>query len=369
MNFFERRRCGKLVHHLLHEAQHARNMKGDVAEASRLRQLSVAEDNLKASWALRDLNRVEQSAEEISSCILKVSPPRTFPRIRENVEIIAVALAVAMGCRTYFVQPFKIPTGSMQPTLYGITAKPQLAPKWMDRFPLSWINVALFGDRYVEVRAKTTGYLENGFRGDDAWIFPVNGVPHVIRLGTRQEESMTMYVKPGDYVKKGQLIASGRVDIGDHIFVDKVRYNFTRPKRGQIIVFSTDKIQYPNIRPDSFYIKRLAALPGESVTIDPPYLVINGQRITEPYPFQRLLTEQDKGYIGYTLPHQQAFTRTFIENASSPKKLGPRDFLPLGDNTAFSLDGRYFGPVDRDSLVGPAFMVYWPFSKRWGFAQ
>ena len=164
-------------------------------------------------------------------------------------------------------------------------------------------------------------------------------------------------------------MASGRLKIGDHIFVDKIRYNFTRPKRGQIIVFSTDTIQYPRIRPNSFYIKRLAALPGEEVSIDPPYLMINGQRITEPYPFHRLLTDKENGYIGYTLPHQQPGLSAFIGESSDKKILGPRNYLPLGDNTAFSLDGRYFGPIDRDSLVGPAFMVYWPFTKRWGLVQ
>ena len=43
---------------------------------------------------------------------------------RENVEVLLVALAVAMGIRTFFLQPFKIPTGSMQPTLYGVTSVP-----------------------------------------------------------------------------------------------------------------------------------------------------------------------------------------------------------------------------------------------------
>src|SRR5437867_9035969 len=43
---------------------------------------------------------------------------------RENVEVLLVALAVAMGIRTFFLQPFKIPTGSMQPTLYGVTSSP-----------------------------------------------------------------------------------------------------------------------------------------------------------------------------------------------------------------------------------------------------
>ncbi len=43
---------------------------------------------------------------------------------RENVEVLLVALAVAMAIRTFFLQPFKIPTGSMQPTLFGVTSEP-----------------------------------------------------------------------------------------------------------------------------------------------------------------------------------------------------------------------------------------------------
>ena len=364
MNYFEHRRYGKLVHHLFHEAKHARHMRGDVANSAHLLQLSAAEKNLDAAWATRDVHRIEQAAEDISSCILKVSPPRPFPRIRENVEIIAVALAVAMGCRTYFVQPFKIPTGSMQPTLYGITVQPQTSKSIMDVFPLNIIQLALFGARYIEVKASLSGQVDTRYSAnEEAMIFNVAGVPHKIRTGLK------LYFSPGDYLAKGQIMASGRLKIGDHIFVDKIRYNFTRPKRGQIIVFSTDAIHYPRIRPDSFYIKRLAALPGEEVSIDPPYLMINGQQITEPYPFHRLLTDKANGYIGYTLPHKLPDASSYLGESSDRKILGPRNYLPLGDNTAFSLDGRYFGPIDRDSLVGPAFMVYWPFTKRWGIVQ
>lgn len=364
MNFFERRRYAKLVRHLLREARHARNMRGDVADPELLRQLGVAEANLDAAWAMRNADQVEQAGEEISTCILKVSPPRPFPRIRENVEILAVALAVAMGCRTYFVQPFKIPTGSMQPTLYGITVQPQASRNFMDMIPLNVIQLALFGEKYIEVNASLSGQVDTRYSVDEeSMIFYVAGVPHKIRRG------LTLYFSPGDYLAKGQVMASGRLKIGDHIFVDKIRYNFARPKRGEIIVFSTDGIQYPRIRPNSFYIKRLAAMPGEEVSIDPPYLVINGRRVEDPYPFRRLLTDKEAGYIGYTLPHKQIDAQVFLGSSIERKVLGRGSFLPLGDNSAFSLDGRYFGPVDRESLVGPAFMVYWPFTKRWGRVQ
>src|SRR5476649_291866 len=64
--------------------------------------------------------------EEVANKWLKPYPHATM---RENVEVLLVALAVAMAIRTFFVQPFKIPTGSMQPTLYGVTSKNLVSDK------------------------------------------------------------------------------------------------------------------------------------------------------------------------------------------------------------------------------------------------
>ncbi len=364
MNFFEQRRYRKMVRHLLHEAHHARHMREDVAPEEPLRGLHDAEEELRAAWGRRDAGAMDRAAEKVVEGVTAVYPARSFPKIRENVEILAVALAVAMAFRTYFIQPFKIPTGSMQPTLYGITVEAPSERKWTDAFPLNLVSMALFGERYIEVKATVSGRVGNEYiqsEDGEARIWFVGGVPHRIR------DKLALYFAPGDYLAQGQLMASGRVLIGDHIFVDKVRYNFSRPKRGDIIVFGTDHINYPGIRPHTFYIKRCAALPGEEVSIAPPYLVIDGQRVTDPYPFKRLL--HDKGYIGYILAGVPAGYAAFLGAEGQARKLGPEEYLPLGDNTASSLDGRYFGPVKRESLVGPAFCVYWPFTKRWGVAR
>lgn len=378
MNFFQWRRYRKYVKHLLHEAHHARHMREDICDSNSLQQLKNAEESLREAWKQRNVEKIEQAADQIGECIGHVFPPRKWPKIRENVEILAVALAVAMGFRTYIIQPFKIPTGSMQPTLYGITVKPQEKRSLMDIPPLSFVRFIVFGEKYFEIKAKSAGpmrlrgqavaeFIENeiktgqivgktGLPGTVS-IFDIGGVMHLIH------PDMTAHVQPGEDVQPSQVLASGVVKYGDHIFVDKIRWNFSRPKRGNVIVFSTDGIAYRNIRPNSFYIKRLVGLPGEHISIDPPYLVVNGQKIEEPYPFRRLLTE--KGYIGYRLARADAQ----LANPWDTIDVGDEEFLPFGDNTEQSLDGRYFGPVSRQNLVGPAFFVYWPFTKRWGMVR
>ncbi|HPC58336.1 MAG TPA: S26 family signal peptidase, partial [Kiritimatiellia bacterium] len=57
-----------------------------------------------------------------------------------------------------------------------------------------------------------------------------------------------------------------------------------------------------------------------------------------------------------------------LHSAAAEIRVGPREFLPFGDNTTSSLDGRYFGPVSERALVGPSFFVYWPLSRRWGLS-
>jgi len=68
--------------------------------------------------------RLEKQMENLEKVANKWLKPYPNAAWRENIEVLLVALAVAMGIRTFFLQPFKIPTGSMQPTLYGVTSSP-----------------------------------------------------------------------------------------------------------------------------------------------------------------------------------------------------------------------------------------------------
>ena len=372
MRFFEIRRLKKTAHLARHLVRHALDMREDIAPAGDVAAARAAEAVLDAARAARDWDRLAPACDAAAAAAERLLPPRSFPKWRENVEVLVVAISMAMACRTYFIQPFKIPTGSMQPTLNGVTARPQAGRQWHDRLPFSLVNLALFGERYVEVQAKASGRLEFAGPRDDQYAYRVGGVLHAVRLAMQPDSpfidparSLKLHFKPGDRVEKGQVIASGRVRQGDHIFVNKVKYNFVRPRRGQVVVFDTNYIpekERLGIRPDTFYIKRLVGLPGESISIRDRHLVVDGRLVEEPFPFTRLLT--DPAYRGYAVR-----AGSYLDSETSQIRLADKQFLPFGDNTYSSLDGRYFGPVSEQALVGPSFFVYWPFGPHWGISR
>ncbi len=362
MNYFQRRALRKQVKHLLHDAKHARHMREDIAPPEHIEGLRNAEERLASKWAEKDYEAVEIASSECVRAARIVYPHKSRPRVREYLEIIVVAVAVAMAFRTFFVQPFKIPTGSMEPTLYGIKATPLESRGVMDRFPLSFVSFVLFGERYTELRAPRSGIVERLIpASDDTHIMSSNGVIPPFRPG------LMLHFEVGDYVQAGQVVASGRIKMGDHIFVNRVRYNFVRPKRGDVFVFSTRGMEHPDVKEDTFYIKRLAGMPGEAISLDPPYLLVDGRRVLEPAVFYRQVHHEHLGYHGYQFPRPGTSRAPFIlGNAHSVLLLGEDEYFPLGDNTNHSLDGRYFGAVRQESFVGPAVQIYWPLSPRWG---
>lgn len=365
IEWWKRRRLRKVARHVLHDSRRLRNMREDIAERSIVAAILDAESTLREAQRGGDLKDMEAAIDRLGAAMEHLAPPKAGSRMRENIEILVVAIVVAMAFRTYFIQPFKIPTGSMQPTLYGIAVEPQLGKRWYDNIPFNLVPLALFGERYQEIRAKADGLVESRYYETEETVrFIIGGLPHDIPRG------MSPLIQPGlTRVTNGQIIASGRVRMGDHIFVNKMRYNFSRPQRGDIFVFNTDGIDYDRVRPHSFYIKRMAGLPGEHLELEPPYMVADGKRITEPYPFERLLHAKEQGYHGYQLPYIDRSFRVALGLPGQTLQLTDTQYLPLGDNTMSSLDGRYFGAVERKNIVGPAFMVYWPFGKRWGFTD
>jgi signal peptidase I len=149
---------------------------------------------------------------------------------------------------------------------------------------------------------------------------------------------------------------------GDHIFVDKISYHFRKPQHGDVVVFDTKNIK--EMSPDNrgkFYIKRLIGIGGDVIQIRPPHVLVNGTVLDSRPAFERIYSKQN-GYSGYVNIYRAKYLTTPTEQYPVP----PDQFLPLGDNSPNSLDGRFWGSFPRTDLIGRALFVYWPFSQRFG---
>jgi signal peptidase I len=307
---------------------------------------------------------------------------------RENVEVLLVALTVAMGIRTFFIQPFKIPTGSMQPTLFGVNSK-NLINEPDFKIPTGWARVREWfeGVSYLHVVAENDGELlvnpplrflifnikqtiTIGGKPYTIWFPPDYGA-ETSGLERRAELHQGEIFHKGDEVLKLQVIA------GDHLFVDRVTYNFCPPARGEIIVFETKGIPEQfrdgpgwHIPPDQFYIKRLVALGPEQVQIGADrHLVVNGRRLDSSTPhFEKVYSfdpnepPRESHYSGHVDGHMPYF-----EGKPDGVSLPKGQYMVMGDNTLNSLDSRYWGPFPAEAVIGKSFFVYWPISERFGW--
>jgi signal peptidase I len=123
-----------------------------------------------------------------------------------------------------------------------------------------------------------------------------------------------------------------RLEDSDRLFINKFVYRFTAIERGDVVVF-----RYPR-DPDKSYIKRVIALPGDSLQIDHGTVWLNGKPLREKY-----------------VPEEYRDSRSMAEITV------PEDsYFMMGDHRSISSDSREFGPVERSLIYGKAVFVYWP---------
>jgi signal peptidase I len=121
----------------------------------------------------------------------------------------------------------------------------------------------------------------------------------------------------------------------DRLFINKLAYRVGEIHRGDVVVFL-----YPHDHEKS-YIKRVIALPGDTLRIDHGQLYVNDSRVEESY-----------------VPRQ------FADDRSQPEMTVPQhEYFVMGDHRSVSSDSRDFGPVDRELIYGKAAFVYWPMDQ------
>jgi signal peptidase I len=355
----------------------------------------------------KDKNLLSENVEPIlkeAAPLMKRAGGYFYPRnfIAENSEMLLFAAILAIGIRTFFLQPFKIPTNSMYPTYNGMTAKVYVQDDG-PVLPVRLFRLLTLGSKHFSVEAPVSGEL--AISGDQKvvpgrkWlILPTKKVRYTFYVGNTPAGTLDLpldfdigqviqpliadgknsvarlsngarVMKTGIHVEAGETAFSFDLLTGDALFVDRMTYHFRRPKVGQPIVFRTQNLEnIDRANKGKYYIKRCVGGPGDTLQIDPPALLRNGKPATGAEAFEKNRT-QEAPYKGYVYGHSTRNYAIPFFKGDEPLTIPEGNYFAMGDNSSNSADSRMWGFVPQTEIVGKAVLIYYPFSHRWGLAD
>ncbi len=383
-----------------------------------------------ATGLLRGLLKEKAGAEKLKlaieslESILQRTGGAIYPKsaLVENVEFFLVAALVILGIRTYFVQPFKIPTNSMWPTYNGMTPEVFRSPAEEPGMAMQVARLAAFGasSRRVDAPADGEVAIPLGVASSRVAI-PYREVPGrtwLVLPTTLKEYTLYVGGKPatvtvpldfdfewairdayfpnatpsrepggvdlariaredrtkigtgpsgepvlltGKTVKRGERALAFDILTGDQLFVDRMSYHFVAPSVGSGFVFRTGNIEgIARVYGDQYYIKRRVGVPDDTLESRDFALLRNGAPATGTPVFEKN-AKRSEAYVGYRNEGLLA--------AGSRVQLRAGEYFAMGDNSGNSADGRYWGPVPGRDTVGRPIFVYYPFTRHWGPAK
>lgn len=391
-------------------AEKVEHYRRDVIDTNDLVNLKARQQTLRK--LLKDKADASKLKIEIEALeeVLRVTGGAFYPKksLVEYVEFFLVAAIVILGIRAYFFQPFKIPTNSMWPSYNGMTGEvftstdeepgtvnqafrflTQLAvSKRLDsprqgevKVPIGRVSADKTFIPYKTIKGRKWFVLPTQLRvyqiyvndqpvelkvpGDfdldkiilDAFFDGADDFPNSGEIPIRQSR----LVATGKTVNKGDRILAFDILTGDQLFVDRISYHFVNPSVGDGFVFRTKNLKQLHTMmrgpKDQYYIKRLVGTPGDRLEIQEPVLLRNGKPIEGSDAFDGN-ADRSGNYPGYRNEGHMGIG----DQVTVPEN----EYMALGDNSASSLDGRYWGSIPAKDVVGRPLFIYYPFTKRWG---
>jgi signal peptidase I len=170
--------------------------------------------------------------------------------------------------------------------------------------------------------------------------------------------------------------------VGDLLIVNKAVYRYSDPQAGDIVVFKPPQIAKEPGQGDVDFVKRLIGTPGQVIEIRDKQLYRDGVPANEPYLNKDLLVQFQATnfklvrYKGEIIPivrdnDGRTLHRSINDNVVAqadremvwnlePEPIPPRHYLMIGDNRDGSFDGRFWGLIEREAIVGKAWVRFWP---------
>ena len=183
--------------------------------------------------------------------------------------------------------------------------------------------------------------------------------PYVLLMKTYVAE---LYAIPAAHMAPtlvGPSILLPEAQYSDRIVGNKWIYHISDPKRGDIAIF---KMTNPYDGTSATMMSRIIGLPGETIDIESPYVLINGGRLTTPPIFAKITSQQD-GFTGYCTIQEIGFRDDAGVGVQLPFTLGHDEYFMMGDNSPWSRDSRVIGPVQRQNIIGKVIRIFYPFNR------